>query len=282
MSSSTLTWGEGGALYLSQYSALYHSPTTQQGHRALVDRVAEIVGSKALDDIAPEDIERYLATRKAAGRSPWTINDELVKIRSILKWLRQRKHVRRNVARIVHRLRVGDPKDPYAPELQEARKLIAYLGERRQTRQLRIVVLVINLGLRLREILRLRAEDVDLEKQLVSVRNIKTDRVDYLGLNPIAMEILVALLSERRTGLLLPSKSGQELLRWNVSKRFRQLAKRAGCPRVTFHNLRKFYSTVNAQIVTEQVWVRLMRHRDPRVAHAHYLKLHPPTPTEIR
>ena len=278
----SLTWMEGATQYAVRYSAIYHkAAATRTRHRQIARDFGEVVGDKPLGEISLEDVERYVA-RRVEGRSAWTVYGELVKLRSMWRWLKKRQFVRRSPMKGLPRFR--RPRvDPRAPALEVVRRLRAWLGEHGHKFQLQLLLLVLSIGLRVREMLALRVDDVSLEDRALSVRNIKPPyAVKVIRLNDDAYEVLKERIDQVGDGLLFRSRTGRELLRWNVSKRFRTLAKRAGATTVTLHNLRKLFASQNGRKYPERMLMQITRH-DTSESVSHYCQIdETPMPVLIR
>lgn len=225
------------------------------------------LGKVALPRLAPQHLQRLYADRLAAGSSPTTVHHLHAMLHRALKQAMRWNLVQRNVAELVdpprvHRFEIA----PLSPE--QARKLLeAAAGDRLEA----LYVLALTTGMREGELLGLKWRDVDLAAGAVEVRG---------SLQRVASGLVVAepktKHSQRRIGLTQVAVSAlrqhkthqaEERLRlggaWQstdlvfvdevgspidatrfLRQSFAPLLKRAGLPKVRFHDLRHSAATL--------------------------------------
>jgi site-specific recombinase XerD len=245
----------------------------------------------ALEQLRMDDIDRYrmfLATKKELANSRTTISRKLSSLRSLFHYLSQIAEdenffplLKRNVMAKVEIKRALKPKDTAAKlegkllqeqEIYEfieyiktgyphdiaANKQAMYAYEANWQRDVCIVSLILNSGLRVSEVVNLNVDDVDLKRRLVFVHrkgkddSIKTPvyfRQDAAG------DLLVYL--ERRQPQYKPAKKekalflalangkkeGERMTKRAIQEMVIKYAKRFGKPYLSVHKLRHSFAT---------------------------------------
>lgn len=229
--------------------------------------IAPLLGKLALARLTPSHLQRLYSQKLEEGLSPTTVFYLHAVLHRALGQAERWGLVARNVASLVTPPRAARQEmKTLSPE--EARRFLeAAQGERLYA----LYVLAITTGMRLGELLALRWRDVDLERGVLRVTaTLQKTRDGYLFaepktersrrqvvLSPSAIEALrehrLRLLEERlRLGdawedhdLVFPNEIGRPLDRTNVSHRsFERILKRAGLPRLRFHDLRHTAATL--------------------------------------
>jgi integrase len=240
--------------------------------RSVAARFAGVVGERPLTAITALDVEAYLNRRKSDGASPATINGELQRLRCIFRWLKVRARViKRNPAKFVDKLRVEDPDPSRWLTADEVARIMRQLDVHPTYRD--ITLLAVNLALRVREVLGIKAEHVDLAKRRIGVLNVKTRKLEYVGLNEVAVAVLASRKLRTPAGPIFPTRNGTLMLRWNVHRRFKRIVKAAGVPRATLHLLRHFCLTENAEVMPERKLGTFARHKHPSTTAKYYVHL---------
>lgn len=248
--------------WLQEYARPGVRPTTFESYAEIVRlHLIPELGHLRLRVLAPQDVQKLLNRKTAAGLSPRRVQYIRAVLRRALGQALKNGDIARNVATLVDppRLRRHEiqPLTPdQAGQLREAAR-----GDRVEA----LYVLALTLGMREGELLGLGWEAVDLEHRQLEVRRTlhrvkgggfalaepKTDKSQrVLTLPRVALEALRVhrarqledrLLAGSRwqdTGLVFTSTIGTPLDASNVVHRFHRLLKAANLPQVRFHDLR--------------------------------------------
>ena len=157
-------------------------------------------------------------------------------------------------------IKVGNPRHPdrIAKPVGD-KQLIDVLKMNMHHRTREMILIGALLGLRVHEIAKIRGEDVDLEKGILTVRG-KFGKISQLPLHRI---LVVTAETMPRRGWWFPANSrrpGEHVLSKSISQMVSQVMRRADVPR-TAHSLRHWYATTllddGADIRTVQ---ELLRH----------------------
>jgi integrase len=229
-------------------------PATAENYRVILDAyVIPYIGNVKLARLAPEHVERMLANLEAKGLSPRTVIYARAVLRRALGVAERRGRVARNAAALVEPPRKTDSKLDDALDASDAAKVLKTAkGDRLEA----LAVLVLAVGLRQGEALRLRWEDVNLKAGTVTVTEAKTDA----GRRTVALPafVVAALKAHQRRqkterlaapywedhGLVFPSSIGTQLDRRNTLRWWHDLTIRAGVGRRRFHASRHTAATL--------------------------------------
>lgn len=129
-----------------------------------LERLKTFFGPKKLSDLTPWHVEQFKKARKEEGKAPGTVNLELSVLKALLykaqEWGKLAEHPGKNVKLLKNPQR----KTRFLSEEEEARLLAACSSALRRVVQVGLLT-----GFRRQELASLRPEDVDLERDTVSV-----------------------------------------------------------------------------------------------------------------
>lgn len=237
-------------------------PATYTAYEIVVRRhLIPAIGERVLQDLSPQDIERYKNTKLSEGLSARTVSYHLERLHAALQQAVKWGFVQRNVADLVPR--------PRAPRYQAHRMTVeqaqALLQALRGDRMEALYYLDIGTGLRRGELLGLRWQDIDMERAVLSVRQTvqrvkghgkviappKTERgVRAAAIPQFVIRALSAhrdrqWLERQHTGqrwhdmdLVFPSEDGTPYDPHRLNTHLTQTLKRAGLPHFRLHDLR--------------------------------------------
>jgi len=224
-------------------------------HRRQIEVAAAFFGERPVKDLAPHDIEDFMAHLKDRGCKPATARRYLASLSPVLEEAVKRGFARENVAVRVKRPRLVEPEIPFLGE-PEIRRLVAAAP-----RDLKPFILVLaDTGLRRGELLDLEWRDVDVTRGTVLVRHSKTGRGREVPLTSRAQGVFEDLRGNRGpiplrgedpvfAGLLERKRvphtreghvpgSDRDRLEARLTTRFRRLTKSLGMTGVSVHTLR--------------------------------------------
>jgi len=274
-----LTTGQALAQWLEQVAKPRVRPSTFERYRGLVEQhLIPTIGSVPLEKLTPRHVQTMLNAKAAGGMKPRGVHHLRAVLRTALNQAVRWGDVPRNVAALTDPPRVEE-KPVAVLDAQEAGKLLrAAAGDRLEA----LYAVALAHGLRQGEALGLRWQDVDLEARQLHVRN-GLQRVDgKLQLIPpktarsrrtVTMPAaLVATLREHRVrqlkeqlridgGFVFAHPDGSPLDGTVVTHQFQRLLKRAGLPRLRFHDLRhSCASLLLAQGISARVVMETLGH----------------------
>ena len=237
------TWADFVKAEVAAIKGTLEPASVAQVRRAL-ERFGEVCEPRFLADVRVETVEEYRQVRLAEGRRPATVNKDLRSLASAFERARARGLVRENVFRKVKLAKVPQRDIP----ILDARQRVALTGAAsdHSTLMLAFIVVGLDTGCRLQELLHLRWEDVVLGGQdagRIYVRcqddwKTKSKRDRIVGTGPDGIRALVELNRESEGHYVFrPDTIGKE---YQVAfrRKFERLVKAAGIRRIRIHDLR--------------------------------------------
>ena len=193
---------------------------------------------RLISHITPWLVEKYKQARLETGVKPGTVNRELACLKHMftmaVRWGRMSEHPLRQV-----KLLREDNRMERILSSEEETKFLAAANEPMQT----ILLVALNTGMRLGKILTLPWSCVDLDRVLLTVINPKNGKSHKIPMN----EVLAGALENRRKAdghgifVFADPETGKP---WgSVKTAFRASLRRAGIPRIRFHDLRHTFAT---------------------------------------
>jgi site-specific recombinase XerD len=188
--------------FLAHKRALGCRFRTEEKALCLLDRFLVERGVKAIDEIGPELIETFLASRPRAR--PRSYNHLLCTVRRLFDWLVAQGDLPSSPVRTRPRRETAH-RIPCLFNAEQARRLLAAaaLLPDRNNAPLRghtyrtVFAMLYGLGLRAGEVSRLRAGDVDLGRQLLVIRDTKFSKSRLVPFGPRIGQLLDSYLARR-------------------------------------------------------------------------------------
>lgn len=270
--------------WLTTVVAQRNKPRTQESYREMVRlHIEPQIGRHQLSKLAPEHVQAMLTTLLEKGLSPRTAQYARAILRRALDQAVRWGRIGRNVAALVDGPRVEKHVITPLSEAQARSLLVAVKGHRLEA----LYRVALSLGLRRGEILGLRWQDVDFERQTLRVSVALQGRgqnkhlaspktassVRLLALPPVLLAVLEQHRrnqEEERTvvgadwdehDLVFPSNRGTPMEGSNLLKHFKATLQRANLPAIRFHDLRHSCATLLiAQGVHPRVIMEILGH----------------------
>lgn len=262
-----------------------HSPKTVRWYSDLLGRFAAALGPGGrLRDIDGETIRAYQRGIRESGKGKFTVHAYARTLKTFLRWLHREGYVDEPLHEHVQVPKVPKYEDVAIDVLtdEEISHLLSVLEPSTDVgaRNRAIVCLMLECGLRLEEVSRLRLEDVHLEEMYVKVHG-KGDKEGYVPIGPTTQKALDRYIAhfripeDPRTVTLFVNIFGEPLKYEAIKSIFDRLAKQSGIRRLHPHLLRHTAATRllanGADVHSVQ---RLLRHSDIRTT-LRYLHLLP-------
>lgn len=239
-------------LYLVRCDVEGKSPFTLVAYAEtlhLFQRIAEEERIPAdVPAITPAHIYAYLGRVAETGVSLETRHRRHREVRSFFSWLARMGYIEESPFARIKNVRLPQKiVQPFSPE--EVGKILSICdqGGELGARDRAMVMLFLDCGLRLNELVQLELADVDFEEQRIHVRCGKGNKQRIVRFGDRAKEALLEYLEHRcgsEEGVLFrSSRAGQPVTRNLVSLRMRQLGQMAGVPKTHPHRFRHTFAT---------------------------------------
>ena len=258
------------------------SESTVDFYRYKLAHLVRVIGKgRRMSEVNAVEIGRYLKTRAAEGAHASSMNKELIALRQVLKYARQRGEFVGDVEAVMP---IGfdheyQPRETFLSPAQAWALLGLFVAKRKGASVADGILLAARTAFFLAtacrdgELARARREDVDLDAWLVTIRGTKTKRARRVVpvVLPDCRRLLVGALMapERRDGLLFG--------RWHNPTRDLELGcKLAGVPRVTPNDLRRSHAHwLRASGIDPALIGSVLGHVDSRMCERVYGRLKP-------
>lgn len=244
-------FSEFAPLFLAQYrtgNAVSSHARLTRAYKML----APVFDAKRLDEITGRDIEGYKTQMFADGCSPYTINLNRRFLKQMfdlaMDWGLVQQHPLAKVARL------REPMSQRTLSPQEEAQLLEACRDRFRA----VVILGLDTGLRVGDLLALRWRDIDLRQRLIRVppreasrntRRPKTEQARLVGMTTRVFDLLSQLWQDDAEALVVTYAYS------SIDSLFGQAVKRAGIAHMRFHDLRHSFGTrlVQADVQLEKV-----------------------------
>ena len=216
-------------------------------------------GNVSIDDITPEDIEKFIHNVKKRGIKPATVRHYLQVLRRMYNYLSEIDlYDQRNPA---SKVKVSVPDNTVVEALtpEECKRLkevcnkenIKYNGGY-------LILFALYTGLRASSIFRLKWEDIDLEKKFVRLKETKNRKQSTIILSDLAVDLLKSV--SHTDEYVFPSPFGGQ--RKDIRRAWKKVKKKAEIrPYIRFHDLRHTFATMLAESgVDLQVISQMLTH----------------------
>lgn len=228
------------------WSRTNKSPATTVRDEGIYRQFLAFMGNVEIARIKARDIEGYKLHLLERGLMPSGVNIQLRHLSAAFSIAMRYDYLAANPFKKVPKLKVPKKKPVYLTAEQAASLLEALQGDPLYG----IVLIALNTGARMSEVLGLKWEQVDLESGLLRVFG-KGSRERTIPLTSVLRDYLAE--RKQAKGLVI----GKPYTTTYVGHRFREAADKLGLPHFTFHNLRDTYASwlvqqgVNLKVIQE-------------------------------
>ncbi len=265
---------EHQAAYFEYLEGVGRAAHTMGDKRFVLPMAFKAIGATRLSDISAEAIGRFLGQQRASGKAPRSVNHYREILRAFANWCAKTGRLTSNPLHNV----------PKFDETRDRRRVRRALTEDELRRLMDVAaargrkawyLMALWGGLRRSELVKITWGDIDLERNLLTIRVGKAHREDVVPLHP-------ELMSELRRIRPSNAQPKDRIFPEEVTNKTRRLDfERAGIPLVDEHDrhadmhaLRSTLGTMLARSgVTPQVGRQIMRHSDYRTTLQHYTRL---------
>lgn len=232
--------------YFINAKAAAREEVTLRGYEAVIKMFGRYLG-----DVWPptaDDINGFLAAAKRRGCSDTTLFNYWRLLGNWFNWLTKRGKLVENPILLTEKPALPK-KLPRAPREEDIKQLFTYLRAEGRgwvgVRNLALITLALDTGMRLGELVKLILSDVDFDRRRIIVRETKTDRERFCVLSENAVHALTRWLSVRPavdSNRLFISRQRGNLTGWGANQLLRKALKRAKANHFSMHPLRHAYA----------------------------------------
>ena len=223
------------------------SPGTRALYAAHLERFLQSVGDRPIDEVEAAVVRRFMAGLRRSNGRPYSaayVDQVYRTLHTFFEWLVRERILIANPMAHVRRPRVPKRKSPRLT-LDEVKRVIeAAKGTVHAARNLAIVCLMLDSGLRRGEVLTLRVKDVDLENGVVRVFG-KGGKERDVPIGSMTAEALRAYLAVRPASAspkLFLTMTGRPLSKSGLQSLMYRLKGKAGLPQLHCHLLRHTFA----------------------------------------
>lgn len=246
-------------------------PSSHQTYRGYIDRhIAPNIGKIPLEKLSAMDVQKLYRKLLTGGRvaraesrnqpkglSAKTVRNINQVISSAMNFAVAQRILAQNPCKAVALPKLEHKEMQTIPAAQ----LVAFLDEAKVSGVYELYYIELATGLRRGELLGLKWEDIDLTAGVIRVRR-QVSRIDgkiveaplktknayrTVTISPQAVEVLNAQKAKTNDEYVFPSPSGGPISPDSVNNMLKRVLKRAGIPRVRFHDLRHTFATLALQ-----------------------------------
>ncbi|MDK1031536.1 MAG: tyrosine-type recombinase/integrase [Planctomycetia bacterium] len=275
-----ITWEDFLAEYQQKVAPMKSDGTRNRIEAPVLKRFGRFAAGKLLTQITPAVVQSFLSEMKAQGLSPNTLAIALRVLRAIFQTAingRTGQYLRKNPCEGIPVPKAPSTKRERIPTAEEVQSLLAVAakakdyGDYKDLEWLALWATLYFTGRRVSDVLALRWEQIDWEKQTLELTEEKTGKWRVLPLHGELFSLLTRYFAEATNRPeVFPDihRSG------HVLSRLRRLQRTAGLPAFTTHNLRgAFVTHLLAAGVPEAIVGRLTGHANLQTLREHYSNL---------
>lgn len=248
-----------------EWSRANKKPKSSLRDECSLKQLSKFFDGKNLSEINPMMIERYKLNRKEEA-APATINRELACLRNMLNmaatWKKSSKRSW-DFGKYKEVKLFKEPPERMRPLLpEEEDRLFAAIQSTPKARHLEpIVLMALHTGMRKGEILNLKWENVNLDKNYITVEKTKNNKNRNIPINNLLKPILECGKLVTRSEYVFVNRQGQPYT--DVKTAWWAALKRAGIEDFHFHDLRHTFGTRLGEAGTDiKTIAELMGHSD--------------------
>ncbi|MGB6681828.1 MAG: tyrosine-type recombinase/integrase [Candidatus Bathyarchaeia archaeon] len=225
-------------IYLRDYAAVVkiRSYRTDYGN---LKGLSEYFKDMELREITPMMIQKFRASRLSKGNSRSTTNRYVALLKKMLNLAIEEGCLEQNPATKVKLYSEKDRLRTRTITEKEEHMLLEECSEHIKL----IIIVALNTGMRLGEILNLQWDQIDLSSRIIRVEKTKSGLVRYVPLNNFLYHELLRLQSTRNQNatVFLNSKTGKPLT--TIKTAFNAACRRAKISGLRFHDLRHSFAS---------------------------------------
>ncbi|WP_207640690.1 site-specific tyrosine recombinase/integron integrase [Alkaliphilus transvaalensis] len=218
--------------------------------------------NKKLENIVGDDVEVYMfMLLNEQQNSHSYANQSLSAIKFFFKYVLKKDYLTYEIHR--------PKKENKLPEVLNKEEIFAIFSKVSNYKHKAILFLIYSSGLRVGEVVRLKVEDIDVERMMIHIRQGKGRKDRYTILSEVALKALrkYATIEKPRDWLFSGSKEGSFLTERSVQKVFSKACKDAKINKnASVHTLRHSFATHLLEAGTDLRYIQeLLGHKSSKI-----------------
>lgn len=210
--------------------------------------ISPVMGDTPMKDISTFDLERLKSTMAKAGKAPRTVEYALTTLGQIFRHAERLSYFSGTIPTTLVKKPKYDNKRIRFLSQDEAHSLLAILQNASQ-QIYEMSLLSLHCGLRAGEVFSMTWKDVDLEHELITLLDTKSEKTRVLSMTPDIKSVFKNRGPGHKKEFVFPARGGGKIQK--VSKSFTRAVEKAGLnegiddrrQRVTFHTLRHTFAS---------------------------------------
>jgi len=191
---------------------------------------------RLVSDITSQVIESYKIKRLNLGKKPATVNNELTSLKRFFSIAQKRGYTLKNPVKEVEMLKI-EARIPRFLSEEEIKNIL----EKAEGEVKKIILILLNTGMRAGELTNLTWQDIDWQNRLIHIKETKIRKERKIPLNKTCLEILKHL--PRKGKFVFTSKNGKRMHRNRILEKVKEVYKKAGIENANVHTLRHTFAS---------------------------------------
>jgi len=258
-------------VYLLRTDVEGKSPNTVVAYRETLMQFLQVAKEHGFEhdvrEITPEHIYTWLGWVKDRGVSDHTRHRRFREARFLFVWLERIEVIDGDPFQHIRNIKL--PQKVIRPiSAGDIQKMLnaSFPNEFLAARNRAIIMLFLDTGIRLSELISVSLEDLDIPSQRLHIRNGKMKKERVVRVGDAALKMIKQYLKVRgdQPGQLFLSKHGRAIRPNSIRVMLRRLAERAGVPHVNPHKFRHTFATWAIEAQAREIDVQfLLGHSSP-------------------
>lgn len=223
-----------------RHCATINEPSTQKRKKMQARVIERELGDLRLDQITYATVDKFRMRLRRNGRSVATVNRYLAFLKHMASWALERGWMEEAQVAAIRRIRQTREPRPHPRCLTEEEEARLLRGCDQELRP--VVVVALDTGLRMGELIALKWRDVDWRRWKLIVRQSKSKVARRVRLTKRAYHALLRLHMVRKTGHVFLSWDGEPWTADRLHNAFQTAKARSGVS-CRFHSLRSTFAT---------------------------------------
>lgn len=246
------------------YMELHSKPNKKSWYRSDIKSIKSLqnyFGGKNIHKITQEMVEGFKCARSKAKKkngkilAPATVNRELACLRTMFNKAMQWGKIKYNPVKNVKLFRENNERTRYL-EKNEIVRLLSQSADHLKP----IIILALNTGMRKGEMLGLKRENVDFNRDIIYITDSKDGKAAWIHMNQTARNAILSSIKHDDSEYVFAKPGGMSY--GNVRTAFEKACKRAEIKNFRFHDLRHTFASHLVMSGVDLNTVReLMRHK---------------------